>query len=90
MTSSNAGENVVVRCVSVQQPIGDFYVGAMAADDLVAISWADVRRIAPQEEQPSAVVDDIEVPRKIDEEYDDAEPIEPLDNDIVLYEDQGF
>ena len=90
MTSFNAGENVVVRCVSVQQPIGDFYVGAMAASDLVAISWADVRRIAPQEEQPSVVVDEIEVPPRIDDEQDDAEPIEPLDDDIVRYEDQGF
>ena len=90
MASSNADENVVVRCVPVQQPIGDFYVGAMAANDLVAISWADVRRIAPQEAQPNAVVDESEVPRSIDEEYDEAEPIEPLDDDIVRYEDQGF
>ena len=90
MTSSNAGEKVVVRCVSVEQPIGVFYVGAMAAKDLVAISWADVRRIAPQEEQPSAVVDEGEVPQRIDERYDEAEPIEPLDDDTVRYEDQGF
>ena len=90
MTSLNPGEKVVVRCVSVQQPIGDFYVGAMAANDLVAISWADVRRIAPQEEQPSAVVDENEVPRRIDEAYDEAEPIEPLDDDVVRYVDQGF
>ena len=90
MTSSDSGEKVVVRCISVDQPIGAFYVGAMAAKDLVAISWADVRRIAPQEEQPSAVVDENEVPRRIDEGYEEAEPIEPLDDDTVRYEDQGF
>ena len=74
----------------IEQPIGVFYVGAMGANDLVAISWADVRRIAPEEEQPSAVVDDGNVPRSIDEEHDDSEPIEPFDEDAVRYENQGF
>lgn len=32
-------------CVEVKQPIGTFYIGVMAAADLVAISYADVRRI---------------------------------------------
>ena len=90
MTTSNVDEKVVVRCVPVEQPIGVFYVGAMAASDLVAISWADVRRIAPQEEQPSAVIDEGEIPQRIDEGYDEAGPIEPLDNDTVRYEEQGF
>ncbi|MBU4312197.1 MAG: DGQHR domain-containing protein [Candidatus Omnitrophica bacterium] len=35
---------IKIKCLSVQQPIGDFYVGAIKAQDLVAISFADVRR----------------------------------------------
>jgi DGQHR domain-containing protein len=32
-------------CLEVQQPIGQFYIGAMAARDLVEISYSDIRRI---------------------------------------------
>ena len=90
MTSSKSRDRVILKCVPIEQPIGVFYVGAMGANDLVATSWADVRRIAPEEGQPSAVVDDGDIPISIDEEHDDSEPIEPFDEDIVRYEDQGF
>lgn len=90
MVSSQSTEQVILQCVPVKQPIGVFYVGAMRANDLVAISWADVRRIAPGEEQPNAVVDDGDVPRSIDEEHDESEPIEPIDEDKVRYANQGF
>ena len=33
------------RCVEVQQPIGTFYIGALAAPDVLAIAYADIRRI---------------------------------------------
>ncbi len=35
---------ISVPCIKVTQPIGDFYIGSMGARDLVAISYADVRR----------------------------------------------
>jgi len=35
---------IKIKCLFVQQPIGEFYVGAIKAQDLVAISFADVRR----------------------------------------------
>ena len=31
-------------CISVEQPIGTFYIGAIDSQDLVAISYADIRR----------------------------------------------
>lgn len=38
-------ETIEFRCIEVQQPIGAFYIGAIDAQDLIAISYADVRRI---------------------------------------------
>ena len=38
-------ERISFRCLQVWQPIGFFYVGVMSADDLVDISWADIRRL---------------------------------------------
>ncbi|MCH8343448.1 MAG: DGQHR domain-containing protein [Planctomycetes bacterium] len=33
------------RCIPVQQPLGTFYIGAIAARDVLAIAYADIRRI---------------------------------------------
>lgn len=38
------GDTIEIRCLEVRQPIGVFLIGAIAAADLVAISFADVRR----------------------------------------------
>lgn len=37
-------ETIEVPCISLTQPIGQFYIGTIEARDLVAISFADVRR----------------------------------------------
>lgn len=42
MTSS---DYIEFKCLEVEQPIGKFYVGTIKAQDLVAISFADVHRI---------------------------------------------
>lgn len=63
MANSNPKQLVTFRCIPVNQPIGVFYIGAMEARDLVAISWADVRRIAPDENQPTAVADGTDSPK---------------------------
>ena len=83
MVTLNAEGLVTIQCVPVDQPIGVFYVGAMEATDLVAISWADVRRIAPQEEQPAAVSDDRDSPTNITEELRkaDLEVEEPTEDE---------
>ena len=90
MATTNAEGMVTLRCIPVDQPIGVFYIGAMEARDLVAISWADVRRIAPNEEQPSAVEDDGDSPRIIGEDQQVPDLVEPPDEDVIRYEDQGF
>lgn len=38
-------EKINFQCIQVKQPIGEFYLGAMSAQDLIAISYADVRDI---------------------------------------------
>ena len=93
MVTSNGEGLVAIRCVPVDQPIGVFYVGVMEARDLVSISWADVRRIAPDEGQPAAVSDDGNSPASIGEEQwmlDPSDEIEPQDEVSIPYEDQGF
>jgi DGQHR domain-containing protein len=35
---------ISIPCIKVTQPIGEFFIGTIAATDLVAISFADVRR----------------------------------------------
>ena len=51
---------VKVKCLPVTQPIGTFYVGAMSASDLVDISWADIRRIAPNESELKGTYEETE------------------------------
>ena len=77
-------------CIAIDQPIGVFYIGAMQASDLVAISWADVRRIAPHEEQPWFLPGEAGSPPRVSEGDDFQQTIEQLDEDIVNLEDQGF
>ena len=90
MPTTSAKGMVTLRCIPVDQPIGVFYIGAMEASDLVAISWADVRRIDPSEEQPSAVTDDGDSPRIIGEDQQVPDLDEPSDETVIRYEDQGF
>jgi DGQHR domain-containing protein len=37
--------DIVFNCNRVVQPIGTFYIGVMKAEDVVAVSYADIRRI---------------------------------------------
>ena len=41
----NFNNYIKFQCITVSQPIGQFYIGAINARDLVEISYADVRRI---------------------------------------------
>lgn len=38
------GDFIEFSCITVQQPIGTYYIGSINSDDLVAISYADIRR----------------------------------------------
>ena len=42
-------ESIKVRALRIRQPIGDFFVVAMKARDLVAVSYADVRKLEENE-----------------------------------------
>ena len=59
----------------------------MDADDLVAISWTDVRRIAPFDNEMQLQISEPPSPPTLD---DVEQTIEELDEDVVLVEDQDF
>ncbi len=44
------GNNIKIKCLEVNQPIGKFYVGKMSWQDLLTISYSDIRRIQKEEE----------------------------------------
>ena len=81
---------VTLPCISIEQPIGVFYIGAIDSDDLVAISWTDVRRIAPLDGSRQPSQDEPSSPPAIEDSLRPQEPIETLDEDAVLVEDQDF
>jgi DGQHR domain-containing protein len=41
--------DIKFKCIEVTQPVGTFYVGAMDSNDVVKISYADVRRLEKRE-----------------------------------------
>ena len=83
-------EMVSLKCIPVEQPIGVFYIGAIGAEDLVAISWADVRRIAPIEDDNDTENVEAASPPTFDESQPRTEEADEIDEDAVLIEDQNF
>ena len=81
---------IMINVLPVEQPIGTFYIGAIGSHDLVAISWADIRRIAPEDELLPPMQDSSEDLPLVDDSSGPREPIEATDEDLVLIEDQGF
>ena len=45
MMDNQTSQRFEIRCLRVKQPIGDFYIGVMQHEDLVKISYADIRRL---------------------------------------------
>ena len=46
-----AEQRISFKSIKVKQPIGEFYIGVMNHDDLVHISYADIRRLESNSEQ---------------------------------------
>ncbi len=44
-------QKIKIECLEVNQPIGKYYVGVMKHDDLVKISYADIRRLETGDEK---------------------------------------
>lgn len=44
-------QKIEVKCLEVKQPIGKFYIGVMKHEDLVKISYADIRRLEVGDEK---------------------------------------
>ena len=78
---------VEIKCLQVTQPIGTFYIGVIDAADLVDIAWADIRRIAQDDED-------------VEEEHDgrpgvdlsrlEDSVIEEMDRDFLNPDEQDF
>lgn len=44
-------QKIELKCLEVKQPIGKFYIGVMKHEDLVKISYADIRRLEVGDEK---------------------------------------
>ena len=83
-------EFVSLKCVPVEQPIGVFYVGAIDSEDLIAITWADVRRIAHIEGERALLNLEADSPPAFEESQEGEIGSDEIDEDAVLIEDQDF
>lgn len=45
LNKSHQNQELVFQCIKVTQPIGDFFIGSIKAQDLIDITYSDVRRI---------------------------------------------
>ena len=45
MTQDAVSDWIDFKCVEISQPIGTFYVGAFSSQDIVRVSYSDVRRL---------------------------------------------
>ena len=84
------GSTIEFRCLPVTQPIGTFYIGTMAAADLVDIAWADVRRIAHDDKDFDYRQDEDDVLPTINPTEVDLAAIEDFDTDFLSLDDQDF
>ena len=81
---------VEIKCIPVTQPIGTFYIGAMAASDLLDIAWTDVRRIANEDDEFGRMQDEEAALPSIDPSKAELDEIEEMDEDFRRMEDQDF
>ena len=81
---------VIIRCLPVTQPIGTFYIGTISAADLVDISWADIRRIARDEEEYGPVISEEDELPNIVSTGVESSVIEEMDEEFVSLYEQDF
>ena len=81
---------VVFKCLPVTQPIGTFYIGAISAIDLVDIAWADIRRIAGDNETPEENLGKVNPSPSISIPETELPVIEDMDKEFVSLEEQDF
>jgi len=86
----NQNDLISIDVLPVDQPIGTFYIGAMDSRDLITISWADIRRIGTEDELLPPVADSSEDLPVVSEALGYRDPVESMDEDLILIEDQGF
>lgn len=81
---------VFIKCLPVTQPIGTFYIGTINAEDLVDISWADIRRIAQDDEQYGPIPSEEDDLPAIDSSESGSPVIEDMDEDFVSLSEHNF
>lgn len=60
-----ATDKISFKCIPVQQPLGTFYVGAIAARDVLAIAYAEIRRIKERDIEKIVGIQRELVPRRV-------------------------
>lgn len=60
-------DRISFKCIPVQQPLGTFYVGAIAARDVLDIAYADIRRIRERDVEKVVGIQRELVPRRVRE-----------------------
>ena len=81
---------ITFKCVPVTQPIGTFYVGAIGYEDLIEITWTDVREIASKKRDPTGQDECDYAPPSISPDDDADFRIEELDEDYKSVYEQNF
>ena len=83
-------DTITMKCLPVTQPVGTFYIGAMAASDLVGIAWADVRAIVPSDPEFAEGPDDASEMPTIQPESAEVADDQGLDGGLDTLYDQSF
>ena len=84
----NNTSKVVIKCLP--QPIGTFYIGAMSPSDLVDISYADIRRIARDDEEYRDVTSKENESPIVESSDVESSVIEEMDSEFVSLYAQDF
>jgi len=58
-------QDIIIKCIEAKQPIGKMYIGIIDSSDLVAISYADVRRLISESDNRE-IEDYIGIQRRLD------------------------
>ena len=86
----NTLPKVVIKCLPVTQPIGTFYIGTIEPGDLVDIAWAEIRKIADNDDQYGPVPSGSTQASGSESVAPEAPMIEEMDADFINLNDQDF
>jgi len=94
----NEAGSIEIKCLQVRQPIGEFYLATMQWQDILRISWADVRRIGDRDVEdymgiqreldPSRVAELRRYVRTIDATFPTGIILAVSSEDVIFYDEE--